>query len=53
MRKDVKDMINKRKIAYIYLLHRMFGGSPLQMLKIPWGDTVTENRRVRSSGVHQ
>ena len=34
MRKDVKDMINKRKIAYIYLLHRMFEGSPALLLKI-------------------
>ena len=33
MRKDVKDMINKRKIAYIYLLHRMFEGSPALLLK--------------------
>lgn len=34
MRKDVKDMINKRKIAYIYLLHRMFEGSPALLLKV-------------------
>lgn len=33
MRKDVKDMINKRKIAYVYLLHRMFEGSPALLLK--------------------
>ena len=34
MRKDVKDLINKRKIAYIYLLHRMFEGSPALLLKV-------------------
>ena len=34
MRKDIKDMINKRKIAYIYLLHRMFDGSPAYLLKV-------------------
>ena len=34
MQKEVKDRINKRKIAYIYLLHRMFGGSPAMLKKI-------------------
>jgi len=34
MQKEVKDRINKRKIAYIYLLHRMFEGNPTMMLKI-------------------
>lgn len=34
MRKDVKDMRNKRKIAFIYLMHRMFEGNPVMMLKI-------------------
>lgn len=33
MQKAVKDMINKRKIAYIYLLHRMFEGNPTKLLK--------------------
>lgn len=33
MQKAVKDMINKRKIAYIYLLHRMFEGNPAKLLK--------------------
>ena len=34
MRKDVKDLINKRKIAYVYLLHRMFESSPALLLKV-------------------
>lgn len=34
MQKEIKDRINKRKIAYIYLLHRMFEGSPALLLKI-------------------
>lgn len=34
MQKEVKDRINKRKIAYIYLLHRMFEGNPAMLLKI-------------------
>ena len=34
MLKEVKDRINKRKIAYVYLLHRMFEGNPTMMLKI-------------------
>ena len=34
MNKEVQDRINKRKIAYIYLLHRMFEGNPAMMLKI-------------------
>ena len=34
MRKEEKDRINKRKIAFVYLLHRMFDGSPALMLKI-------------------
>lgn len=32
--KELKDRINKRKIAYVYLLHRMFEGNPTKMLKI-------------------
>ena len=38
MQKETKDRINKRKIAFIYLMHRMFEGSPalmLQILKVP------------------
>ena len=42
MQKEIKDRINKRKIAYVYLLHRMFGGSPLAMLKIMKIPNVTE-----------
>ena len=34
MLKETKDLINKRKIAYVYLLHRMFEGSPALMLKV-------------------
>lgn len=34
MLKEAKDRINKRKIAYIYLLHRMFESNPAMMLKI-------------------
>ena len=34
MLKEQKDLINKRKIAFIYLMHRMFGGSPALMLKV-------------------
>lgn len=34
MVKEVKDRINKRKIAYIYLLHRMFESNPAMMLRI-------------------
>lgn len=34
MQKEVKDRINKRKIAFIYLMHRMFEGNPAMMLKI-------------------
>lgn len=34
MEKALKDRIAKRKIAYIYLLHRMFAHSPALMLKI-------------------
>lgn len=34
MQKEIKDRINKRKIAYIYLLHRMFESNPAMMLKI-------------------
>ena len=33
MTKELKDRINKRKIAYIYLMHRMFEGNPTLMLK--------------------
>ena len=34
MLKETKDRINKRKIAYVYLMHRMFEGNPTMMLKI-------------------
>ena len=34
MNKEIKDRINKRKIAYVYLLHRMFEGNAAMMLKI-------------------
>ena len=34
MNKESRDRANKRKIAYVYLLHRMFEGSPALMLKI-------------------
>lgn len=34
MDKQRKELINKRKIAYVYLLHRMFEGSPALMLKV-------------------
>lgn len=34
MDKETKDRINKRKIAYVYLMHRMFEGSPALLLKI-------------------
>lgn len=34
MQKEVKDRINKRKIAYVYLMHRMFEGNPAKMKRI-------------------
>jgi len=34
MTKEMKDRINRRKIAYVYLLHRMFEGNAAMMLKI-------------------
>lgn len=34
MKNDLKDRVNKRKIAYVYLMHRMFEGSPALLLKI-------------------
>lgn len=34
MTKETKDRINKRKIAFVYLMHRMFEGNPTMMLKI-------------------
>lgn len=34
MSKEQKDRINKRKIAYVYLMHRMFESSPALLLKI-------------------
>ena len=34
MRKERKDLINKRKIAYVYLLHRMFEGNPALLLRV-------------------
>ena len=41
MYKEQKDRINKRKIAYVYLMHRMFGGSPVQMQNIMKMPNVT------------
>lgn len=45
MNKEIKDRINKRKIAYIYLMHRMFEGSPALLLKImkPKTDVTLED----------
>lgn len=34
MLKEAKDRMQKRKIAYIYLLHRMFESNPAMMLRI-------------------
>ena len=34
MRKEIKDRINRRKIAWVYLLHRMFEGNAAMMLKV-------------------
>ena len=34
MLKEKKDRINKRKIAYVYLMHRMFEGSPAMLKRI-------------------
>lgn len=34
MLKEKKDKITKRRIAYIYLMHRMFEGDPNKMVKI-------------------
>ena len=34
MLKEKKDRINKRKIAYVYLMHRMFEGSPALLKRI-------------------
>lgn len=33
MDRETKNMINKRKIAYVYLMHRMFEGSPALLMK--------------------
>lgn len=41
MTKEVRDRINKRKIAYIYLLYRMFEGNPTMMIKIMHPQGVT------------
>lgn len=41
MDKDLKSRTNKRKIAYVYLMHRMFGGSPVQMQQIMKMPNVT------------
>ena len=41
MRKEQKDLINKRKIAYVYLMHRMFEGSPAMLLKVMRATGVT------------
>ena len=42
MTKETKDRIRKRKIAYIYLLHRMFEGNYAMMLKIMQINGVNE-----------
>lgn len=34
MTKEAKDRINRRKIAYVYLMHRMFEGNPSMMLRV-------------------
>lgn len=34
MKKEIKDRINRRKIAWVYLLHRMFEGNAAMMLKV-------------------
>ena len=34
MLKEKKDRLNKRKIAYVYLMHRMFEGSPALLKRI-------------------
>ncbi len=34
MRKEKKEHINRRKIAFVYLMHRMFDGNPAAMIKI-------------------
>lgn len=34
MKKEIKDRINRRKIAWVYLLHRMFEGNAALMLKV-------------------
>lgn len=41
MDKEKKDRINKRKIAYVYLMHRMFEGNPVMMLKILGSNGIT------------
>ena len=34
MHKETKDRINKRKIAFVYLMHRMFEGNPSMLIRI-------------------
>ena len=34
MQSEKKKRINRRKIAYVYLMHRMFEGNPTMMLKV-------------------
>lgn len=41
MKKETKDLINKRKIAYVYLMHRMFEGNPTMLLKVMRATGVT------------
>ena len=41
MTKEQKERINRRKIAYVYLMHRMFEGSPALMLKTLKGKDIT------------
>lgn len=41
MLKEKKDRLNKRKIAYVYLMHRMFEGSPALLKRIMDVNNVT------------
>ena len=34
MRKKTEERVKRRKMAYVYLMHRMFGGSPEKMMEI-------------------
>lgn len=41
MRKKTEERIKKRKIAYVYLMYRMFGGAPDKMLEVMAPKDVT------------